>query len=173
MKHKLLLLYSWFVRTLLFFLPDIPLFMRFRGWMYGLGMKKRGKNFQVTHSAIMNTIDKMIIGDNVYIANFCSLIANGKIIIEDNVLFGPSVVVSSGNHRYENGRLLKESDKKDVVIKKNCWIAANCTVVGGAILPEGSILAANSVLTSKLNVVSVDALYGGSPAHFIKDKYSC
>ena len=87
MKHKVLLVYSWFVRTVLFFLPDFPLFMRFRGWLYGLGMKKCGKDFQVTHSAVLNTIDMIVVGDNVYIANFCSLIANGVIEIGDNVLF--------------------------------------------------------------------------------------
>ena len=168
MKHRLLLVYSWFVRTILFFFPDIPVFMRFRGRLYGLGMKKCGKNFQVTHSAILNTIDMIVVGDNVYIANFCSLIANGTIEIGDNVLFGPSVVVSSGNHKFENGRLLKESNQKDVIIGKNCWIAANCTVVGGAILPEGSILAANSVLTNKPDLVKTNCIYGGTPAKYIK-----
>lgn len=168
MKHKVLLVYSWFVRTVLFFLPDFPLFMRFRGWLYGLGMKKCGKDFQVTHSAVLNTIDMIVVGDNVYIANFCSLIANGVIEIGDNVLFGPGVVVSSGNHKYVNGQSVKESDQKDVMIGKNSWVAANCTVVGGAMLPESSILAANSVLTSKLDETISGGLYGGTPAKFIK-----
>lgn len=168
MKHKVLLVYSWFVRTVLFFLPDFPLFMRFRGWLYGLGMKKCGKNFQVTHSSVLNTIDMIVVGDNVYIANFCSLIANGVIEIGDNVLFGPGVVVSSGNHKYINGQSVKESDQKDVMIGKNSWLAANCIVVGGAKLPESSILAANSVLTSKLNETISGGLYGGTPAKFIK-----
>lgn len=168
MKHKVLLVYSWFVRTVLFILPDFPLFMRFRGWLYGLGMKKCGKNFQVTHSAVLNTIDMIVVGDNVYIANFCSLIANGVIEIGDNVLFGPGVVVSSGNHKYVNGQSVKESDQKDVMIGKNSWVAANCTVVGGAMLPESSILAANSVLTSKLNETISGGLYGGTPAKVIK-----
>lgn len=168
MKHKLLLVYSWFVRTILFFLPDIPLFMRFRGWLYGLGMNKCGNNFQVTHSAILNTIDKIVVGNNVYIANFCSIIANGYIEIGDNVLFGPGVVISSGNHKFANGQPIKESDQKDVTIGQNCWIAANCTIVGGSILPEGCVLAANSVLTSKLEINATGCLYGGTPAKYIK-----
>ena len=168
MKHKFLLVYSWFVRTILFFFPDIPIFMRFRGFLYGLGMKKCGKDFQVTHSAILNTIDKIEIGNNVYIANFCSLIANGKIEIGDNVLLGPGVVVSSGNHKYEDGHPLKISSQKDVKIGDGCWLAANCTIVGGATFPPSSILAANSVLTSKLDVSLTGGIYGGSPAKYIK-----
>lgn len=59
MKHKLLLLYSWLVRTLLFFLPDMPLVMRFRGFLYGLGMAKSGKNIQVTHDAILRDLENI------------------------------------------------------------------------------------------------------------------
>lgn len=62
MKHKLLLAYSWFVRTILFFLPDMPLVMRFRGFLYGLGMAKRGKNIQVTHDAILRDLENMSLG---------------------------------------------------------------------------------------------------------------
>ena len=31
LKHKLKQLYCWFIRTTLFFLPDVPMIMRFRG----------------------------------------------------------------------------------------------------------------------------------------------
>ncbi|MBR4468746.1 MAG: acyltransferase [Bacteroidales bacterium] len=168
MKHKLLLIYSWLIRTLLFFLPDIPFIMRFRGWLYGLGMLHKGKNFQLAHSTILNTIEMISVGENVYIANFCSIIANGNITIGDNTLFGPGVVISSGNHRFEDGLFIKQSDKKDVAIGKNSWVAANCTIVGGSVLPESSILAANSVLTSKLDETLAGCLYGGTPAKFIK-----
>lgn len=168
MKHKLLLIYSWVIRTLFFFLPDVPIIMQFRGWLYGLGMPHRGKNFQVAHSATLNTIEMVSVGENVYIANFCSIIANGNITIGDNTLFGPGVVVSSGNHRFENGHFSKRSDNKNVVIGRNSWVAANCTIVGGSVLPECSILAANSVLTSKLEEPISGCLYGGTPAKLIK-----
>lgn len=62
MKHKFLLIYSWFVRTILFFLPDMPLVMRLRGFLYGLGMAKSGKNIQVTHDAILRDLENMSMG---------------------------------------------------------------------------------------------------------------
>ncbi len=67
MKSKILLLCAWFVRTFLFFHP--LLLIRFRGWLYGLGMKHCRKNFRVTHSAILKELLFMSIGDNVYIVN--------------------------------------------------------------------------------------------------------
>ena len=101
MKHKWLLLYAWLVRTLLFFLPDFPLFMRFRGWLYGLAMKKCGRNFQVAHSVILNGLDLLSVGKNVYIANNCNVILNGELRIGDEVMFGPGVLVSTGNHQFD------------------------------------------------------------------------
>lgn len=168
MSRKLLILYCWLVRTLLFFWPDIPAVMRFRGWLYGLGMKSCGKNFQVTYNVIMNSVADMIVGDNVYIAYNCCFITNGTIVIGDNVLFGPNVVVSSGNHIYKDGIFLKRSEKKDVTIGNGCWIAANTTITGGSILPASSVLAAGAVLTPPKNNSQPSGLYAGIPAKFIK-----
>ena len=69
MKRKLLIIYSWLVRTLLFFWPDIPLFMKFRGWLYGLGMKRCGNDFQVTHDAIIKDFSGISIGNHVFCGN--------------------------------------------------------------------------------------------------------
>ena len=60
MKHRLLLLYSWLVKTVLFFLPDIPLIMRFRGFLYSLGMPSCGSNFQVAHNVIILLKDLLL-----------------------------------------------------------------------------------------------------------------
>ena len=66
MKHKLLLLYSWFIRTIMFFLPDMPIIMRSRGFLYGLGMAKCGKNIQVTHDAILRDLENICMGGEFY-----------------------------------------------------------------------------------------------------------
>lgn len=89
MYHKFLLLYSWFVRSALYFLPDIPLIMRFRGWLYGLGMTSCGKNLQVTHDAILRNLDNMKFGDNIIIANHAILWGSGSLIIDDCVIIAP------------------------------------------------------------------------------------
>lgn len=130
--HKIKLIYTWFIHALFFLWPDVPIIMRLRGFLYSFAMKKCGRNFQVSHSALLNTLEMITVGDNVYIANYSSLLANGEITIGNNVLIGPNVVVSSGNHIVQNGALLKESRNQAVIIGENSWISANCTIVGGA-----------------------------------------
>jgi len=168
MKHKLVLLYAWLVRTLLFFLPDMPLLMRFRGFLYGLAMKKCGRNFQVAHSTIINGIDLCSIGKDVYIANGCSLILNGILTIGDEVIFGPGVLLSSGNHQFD-GNSFRHSESKiqDVEIGEGSWIGGNSSILGNASIPEKTVIAAGSVVTKNC-CKEGSGIYGGIPAKFIK-----
>lgn len=168
MKHKLILIYSWFIYVLTYFLPDIPSLMRFRGWLYSLAMQKCGKNFQICHSSILNGLDDMILGDNIYIANFCNVISNGKVVIQDDVIFGPSVAISSGNHQFDGLSYNHlPSSRNDVLIEKGSWIGAHVTIVGGSIIPQQSIIAANACVTPHMGYC-VHSLYGGVPAKQIK-----
>lgn len=166
MLNKLSIIYSWFIRTILFFFPNIPFFMRVRGFLYSLMMKKCGKNFQVTSSATLVSLIGIEVGDNVYIASN-SVIISIDLNIGDNVIIGPNTVISGGNHVFdgESFRFLKSKSLR-IIINKGCWIAANTTITGGAILPENSILAAGAVLNKKL--AKTNSIYGGIPAKFIK-----
>lgn len=166
MYLKLSILYSWFVRTFLFFLPDYPFFMRFRGFLYSFMMKECGRNFQVSASATFNSLSEICVGNNVYIA-YNTVFITKKMIIEDNVLFGPNCVISGGNHQFDGESFRFLPSKSDIVIiKKGSWISANCTLLSGSVFPSKSILAAGSVLTKSF--ARETSIYGGVPAKYIK-----
>ena len=168
MRHKLILLYAWFVRTILFFLPDMPLLMRFRGFLYGLAMRKCGSNFQVAHSVIINGVELCSVGKDVYLANNCNLVLNGTLTIGDEVIFGPGVLVSTGDHQFD-GKSFRHlaSKRQDVTIGSGSWIGGNSTILGDASIPERTIIAAGSVVT-KNSCTGESGIYGGVPAKYIK-----
>jgi acetyltransferase-like isoleucine patch superfamily enzyme len=167
MKVKVSIIYSWFIRTVTYFLPNLPIIMRFRGFLYSLMMKECGKNFQVASSAIINSLAGLIVGSDVYIGSNTIIIAV-DLIIENEVLIGPSCVISGGNHTFSNGSFrFGPSIGSKVKICKGSWVAANCTITAGSALPPRSILAANAVLSSKFD--KSDCLYAGIPAKFIKE----
>ena len=174
MKHKFLLIYSWFIRTVMYFLPDIPVIMRLRGWLYGLGMARCGKNFQVTHNVAINTLGSFSIGDNVRLGIFSRLngSAKGNCVIDDEVIIGQGTMVSCGNHEF-NGRNFRDgikgeaSEIKTIRIGRGSWIGANCTVIAGSTIPSHSVVAAQSCVTPKMEQFEY-GIYGGVPARFIK-----
>ncbi len=167
MKHKLLLLYSWLVRTVLFFLPDVPFIMRFRGMLYGLGMKKCGKDFQVTHNAVIKDLQNIEVGDHCFVGNNSILLGSGKIILENEILIAPHVVLISGNHTsYKGSYRYGVGDVGIIRIERGAWIAANCTIQKNSTLPQNSVLSANSFLNKKFT--ESNSVYGGVPAKLIK-----
>ena len=167
MKIKLSIIYSWLVRTLTILLPNIPVCMRFRGFLYSLMMKRCGRNFQVASSAILNSLSGLTVGSDVYIAHNCVLIGL-DIEIGNKVLIGPNCIISSANHTFSNNAYrFGKSDPRPVRIDNGSWIAGNCAVIGGGILPAQSVLGAGSVLNKPF--MGKRSLYAGAPAVFIKE----
>ncbi|WP_158960373.1 acyltransferase [Myroides fluvii] len=168
--HKVSIIYSWFVRSVLFFFPNIPVIMRFRGFLYSLMMKECGRNFQVAADVYFSTLTGIRIGDNVYIAPRNTIIAL-NLEIQNDVIIGPNCVISGGNHQYDGHSFRFAKSKIDsVVIEQGAWVSGNCTIVAGSILPKGSILAGGAVLTKKFDVPN--SIYAGVPAKFIKNHIS-
>ncbi|MBC9908889.1 acyltransferase [Chitinophaga varians] len=166
MKVKVSILYSWLVKMVTFLLPNIPVFMRFRGFLYSLMMKGCGRNFQVTSTAVLNSLAGLEVGHNVYIAHHTVLIGI-DIEIGNEVIIGPNCIISSGNHTFlNNSYRYGKSLRRPVKIGAGSWIAGNCSVLGGSLLPERSVLGAGAVLNKKYD--TADGLYGGIPAVFIK-----
>lgn len=166
MRNKVTILYSWFVRTGTYFLPNTPGLMRFRGWLYSLGMKKCGRNFQVFSSAYINSLSGIEVGKNVYIGPNTVLIGK-EFFIGNNVLIGPNCVLSAGNHTWKDDSFrFGKQVAIPVIINSGCWVSANCTLTAGSELPKYSILAAGAILSKKYNDERM--IYAGVPAKPIK-----
>jgi len=166
MKARISIIYSWFIRIITAWMPDIPVLMRLRGGLYALMMKQCGRNFQVTSTAIFNSLTGLSIGHNVFLGHRAVIIAL-DLEIGDEVLIGPNVVISGGNHSFLNTsyRFGPHLVKK-IIIGNGAWIGANCVVTAGSVLPNRSVLAAGSVLTKVFD--QQDSLYAGVPAKLLK-----
>lgn len=130
-------------------------------------MKRCGKDFQVTHDAILKGLELISVGNHVFIGDMTILIGSGYISIEDNVLIGPHCTIVSSNHIFKNGAFsLSERNPGDIIIAKGAWVAANCVIGKGGQLPPGSVLGACSFLSRALK--EKNCIYAGSPARLIK-----
>lgn len=106
----------------------------------------------------------IILGKNVFINHFCSFLDLGGITIEDDVLIGPRVSITSENHP------VSVEDRKTLVpgavtIRKNAWIGAGATILPGVTIGENSVVAAGAVVR---NDVPANTVVGGVPARELK-----
>lgn len=167
LRHKLGLVYTWLVWLVMFALPDVPLIMRLRGWLYSLVMKEAGRNFQVSSAARLYSIDNLSVGNDVYIAANVIVNAGGNITLSSEVMIGIGSVLISGNHTIDRGSYrFGQLSRKAIKVGFGSWIGANCTLVAGATVPPSTLIGANSVVTKPLELSGV---YVGTPAKIIKE----
>ncbi|GAB3775858.1 sugar O-acetyltransferase [Spirosoma horti] len=104
------------------------------------------------------------LGKNIFINHACSFLDIGGITIEDDVMIGPRVNLTSENHP------LDPNDRttvllQPIVLKRNAWIGAGATILPGVTIGENSIVAAGAVVSRDVPPNSVVA---GVPAKVVK-----
>jgi acetyltransferase-like isoleucine patch superfamily enzyme len=104
------------------------------------------------------------IGNNVFINHACSFLDLGGITIEDDVLIGPRVNITTENHPIDPSRR-KSLDVKAITIKRGAWIGAGATILPGVTVGVNSIVAAGAVVNKD---VPDNTIVGGIPAKVIK-----
>lgn len=105
------------------------------------------------------------LGKNVFINHACSFLDLGGISIEDEVMIGPRVNITSENHPV-SASSRKTMVPGKVVIKKNAWIGAGVTILPGVTVGENAVVAAGAVVRKD---VPDNTVVGGVPAKVLKD----
>jgi acetyltransferase-like isoleucine patch superfamily enzyme len=111
---------------------------------------------------------------SIKIGDYCALngtmlYAMNSIVIGDNCLFGPGVIIldndshntSINPEKRRNGKI----NSKPVFIGNNVWVGMRSIITKGVTIGDNAIIAAGSIVTKN---VSANALFGGNPAEFIK-----
>lgn len=105
------------------------------------------------------------IGEHVFINHACSFLDLGGIEIQDNVMIGPRVSITSENHPIdvETRKTLVPSK---VVIKKNAWLGGGANILPGITIGENSVVAAGAVV---IKDVPDNVVVAGVPAKVVKE----
>lgn len=109
------------------------------------------------------------IGNNNFFNTNCRITSMEKIVIGDNNLFGPNIIIVDHNHKYEiSDQLICKQGftKKEVIIGSNIWIGGNVTICQGVVIGDNVVIGANAVVNH--NCVE-SGVYVGAPAQKIKD----
>jgi acetyltransferase-like isoleucine patch superfamily enzyme len=115
---------------------------------------------------------KIILGNGCRLGRRSSISARNRITLEDDVLFGPSVLIMDHNHVFSDiGRPIREQGVTEggrITIEKNCWLGYGAVVLCNArelSIGRNSVIGANSVVTTSFPPFSVIA---GNPAKLLR-----
>lgn len=108
-------------------------------------------NFRNFVHVIVQDNAKLVIENNVFFNNFCSINCLQDIYIGENTLFGENVKIYDHNHAYvrtDNGLHVEHSKftKAPIHIGKNCWLGSNVTVLKGVTIGDNCIIGTGCVI---------------------------
>jgi len=131
-----------------------------------------GSNVYIGHYAILRGYDrnKMVIGDDTWIGQFCYINSAGGVEIGSRVGIGPGVKIMSSKHS-EEGRevpiLLCDLEFAKVVVEDDCDIGMGAIILPGVTVGRGSQVGAGAVVTKHVPPYTVVA---GVPARKIGER---
>jgi acetyltransferase-like isoleucine patch superfamily enzyme len=110
----------------------------------------------------------IVIEDRVGISENCFIQVRGPVVIEQDVIIGPSVKIFSENHDFEDpSKNIRQQGTRrlGVTICSGSWIGAGAIILDGVTIGSNSVVAAGSVVTKNVESCTV---VGGNPARFLK-----
>ena len=113
--------------------------------------------------------ERIEIGRNVSIGSRCHLWAgpaSGRIVIGDDCLFGPEVMITAADYRFNDGSPVtrQRMDEGDIIIGRDVWLGARVIVLSGVTIGDGAIVGAGAVVTKS---VTAGAIVVGQPARVV------
>lgn len=103
-------------------------------------------------------------GENCYVNFNCNFLDDGKIVLGNNVIFGPAVTIITVEHPI-NPNYRKFMYTNHVVIEDNCSIGTNVTICPGVTIGENTVIGAGSVVTK---TIPDNCIAYGNPCEVIR-----
>lgn len=127
-----------------------------------------GAKVNIERGANFGTGADISIGD--YSGIGVSASVRGPLIIGDNVMMGPDVVVITSSHNFDRTDIpmrLQGSTSKPVLIGDDVWIGQRVMIMPGVNIGNGAIIGAGAVVTKDVPPYTI---VGGAPAKVIKSR---
>lgn len=128
--------------------------------------ERRGYDLDVLRQALtLAFLDKHL---GMAAAPGTACVIGGQIVIGENCLIGPKVVMRTASHRFEKKEVNIRGQGHqiaDILIEDDCWIGANAIILGGVHIGKGAIIGAGAVVTKDIPSMVIAV---GVPAKVLK-----
>ncbi len=123
-------------------------------------------NANISPDVVFQNPTRIQLGKRARLGSRCHLWAGpgtGRIVIGDDVLFGPDVLLTAASYRYDLGSPVTDQPmaEGDIILGNDVWCATRAVILPGTIIGDRSIVAAGAVVKGTF---PPDSIIAGSPA---------
>lgn len=139
-----------------------------RGLLCRLMVNKCGRNVNIERGAQFGY--NLEIGDNSGLGIDATVITAGGIIIGNNVMMGPDVVILTQDHGHDDATkpmIGQGYVKAPIIIEDDVWIGTRAIVLSGIRIGKSAIVGAGAVVTKDVPPFTI---VGGNPAKVLKTR---
>jgi acetyltransferase-like isoleucine patch superfamily enzyme len=137
----------------------------------GRGAVIAGEYLHISRGALLYAYGgKILIGRNVYVGHSSILYGHGGLVIGNDVLIGPNVVIIPSSHQFGLREVLirmQGERRLGIEICDDAWIGANVVIQDGSKVGQGSIVGSGSVLRADVPPYEI---WAGVPAKKIAER---
>ena len=146
-------------------LPDLRPICLLRGWLVRWCFRSCGRRLQLQSWVLFAHTTSIDLGDDVLISRG-DYLSGPDIMLADEVMLGPYVVIVAGNHTKKDGSYrFGPREEAPIVLERGSWVGANAVILPGVRIGRGTAVAAGAVVTKS---VPDDVIVAGVPARIIK-----
>ena len=128
---------------------------------------KIGKYVVIRGKTTFRHPEKIVIGDNSSINEYCHIWGGGGVTIGNNTLIATHTIITSQTHDSQ-GKIFSETHiTKPIIIGNNVWIGSGVIVLPGVSIGDGAIIGAGSVVTQNIPAGTISV---GMPARVVREK---
>lgn len=138
-------------------------------------LKIAGDNFRFGPDSVFSDHRLIEVGNNVFMGQRTTVnTTKVRIIIGNNVMFGPEVMVIGGDHNFlVPGKLMRSVKiggiNLPIEIEDDVWVGARCLILKGVKIFEGAVIGAGSIVTKSIPPYSIAV---GIPAKPLISRFS-
>lgn len=127
---------------------------------------KTGENIYVAPPLYVDYGRHVEIGNHFFANMNCIFLDVNKIIIGNNVMFGPAVSLYTAGHPTDAQVRIEDLEfGLPIIIEDNVWVGGSAVILPGVTIHENAIVAAGAVVTKD---VPANTIVGGNPAKVIR-----
>ena len=95
---------------------------------------------------------KLVIKDNCFFNNGCSINVKENVVIGKDTIFGEDIKIYDHNHVFNKETLIRKSDYSvsPITIGDNTWICSNVVVLKGVTIGDNCVIAANEIVKENI-----------------------